>query len=196
MIKAIETRYNGYRFRSRLEARWAVFFDTLGIEYLYEDQGYSIYSDDGSIINYLPDFYFPELHMFGEVKGCNYRGQIPKDDAIKMSWMLEKNDVFKNGIILLGNIPNPANEMIWAIWQKSETGIQYGFCMDDIPSDELFDIYDSSKHAPQYFTSNDDIVVTRSMILSDFEGNWEPNKVTKALISARQARFEYGEVGA
>jgi hypothetical protein len=26
-VKAIETQYNGYRFRSRLEARWAVFFD-------------------------------------------------------------------------------------------------------------------------------------------------------------------------
>ena len=26
-IKPIETNYKGYRFRSRLEARWAVFFD-------------------------------------------------------------------------------------------------------------------------------------------------------------------------
>lgn len=26
-IKAIDTYYKGYRFRSRLEARWAVFFD-------------------------------------------------------------------------------------------------------------------------------------------------------------------------
>lgn len=25
-IQAIETTYNGYRFRSRLEARWAVFY--------------------------------------------------------------------------------------------------------------------------------------------------------------------------
>ena len=32
-IKPIETVYNGYRFRSRLEARWAVFFDALGITY-------------------------------------------------------------------------------------------------------------------------------------------------------------------
>lgn len=31
-IKPIETHYNGYRFRSRLEARWAVFFDALGIK--------------------------------------------------------------------------------------------------------------------------------------------------------------------
>jgi hypothetical protein len=28
-IKAIETRYKGYRFRSRLEARWSVFFDAM-----------------------------------------------------------------------------------------------------------------------------------------------------------------------
>ena len=35
-IKPIETIYKGYRFRSRLEARWAVFFDALGIEYEYE----------------------------------------------------------------------------------------------------------------------------------------------------------------
>lgn len=27
--QVIETEYKGYRFRSRLEARWAVFFDTL-----------------------------------------------------------------------------------------------------------------------------------------------------------------------
>ena len=31
-IAAIETEYCGYRFRSRLEARWAVFLDALGIE--------------------------------------------------------------------------------------------------------------------------------------------------------------------
>ena len=30
-IKAIQTEYNGYLFRSRLEARWAVFFDACGV---------------------------------------------------------------------------------------------------------------------------------------------------------------------
>ena len=41
-VRAIETRYAGYRFRSRLEARWAVFFQTLGTPWLYEPQGYEI----------------------------------------------------------------------------------------------------------------------------------------------------------
>ena len=33
MIKAIPTEYKGYRFRSRLEARWAVFFDACGADW-------------------------------------------------------------------------------------------------------------------------------------------------------------------
>lgn len=41
-IQAIETTYNGYRFRSRLEARWAVFFDALGIQWKYEREGYAL----------------------------------------------------------------------------------------------------------------------------------------------------------
>lgn len=54
-IKPIETIYNGYRFRSRLEARWAVFFDAAGIAYEYEPEGYTL--RDGT--RYLPDFYLP-----------------------------------------------------------------------------------------------------------------------------------------
>jgi len=50
MIGAIETRYSGYRFRSRLEARWATFFDHLGCEWEYEKEGYVLPNGD----RYLP----------------------------------------------------------------------------------------------------------------------------------------------
>jgi hypothetical protein len=63
-MKAIDTIYNGYRFRSRLEARWAVFFDTLGVKYEYEREGYDL---DG--IWYLPDFWLPEQDCWVEIKG-------------------------------------------------------------------------------------------------------------------------------
>lgn len=36
MIAAKPTRYHGIQFRSQLEARWALFFDTLGIVWEYE----------------------------------------------------------------------------------------------------------------------------------------------------------------
>ena len=32
-MKIIETKYRGYHFRSRLEARWAVFFDEIGLPF-------------------------------------------------------------------------------------------------------------------------------------------------------------------
>lgn len=63
--KAIQTEYNGRKFRSRLEARWAVLFDDLGIDYVYEPEGFEF--EDGT--KYLPDFYLPELEAWFEVKG-------------------------------------------------------------------------------------------------------------------------------
>ena len=63
-FKAVQTEYKGYLFRSRLEARWAVFFDTLGIQWEYEPEG--IVLSDGT--HYLPDFYLPDFHCFFEVK--------------------------------------------------------------------------------------------------------------------------------
>lgn len=71
-IKAIETNYKGYKFRSRLEARWAVFFDTAGIAWEYEPEGYVL--SDGR--KYLPDFYLPNENLFVEVKGVS-----PNDDV-------------------------------------------------------------------------------------------------------------------
>lgn len=64
-IKAIETVYKGYPFRSRLEARWAVFFEALGVSFDYEPEGYKI----DNAIKYLPDFYIPEWDMYIEIKG-------------------------------------------------------------------------------------------------------------------------------
>lgn len=61
MIQAIETKYKGYRFRSRLEARWAVFFDALAIKWEYEPEGFVL--SDGT--RYLPDFYLPTFNHYG-----------------------------------------------------------------------------------------------------------------------------------
>ena len=67
-IKPIETIYNGYKFRSRLESRWAVFFDAAGIRYEYEPEGFK--SKNGFC--YLPDFYLPNEDIYVEVKAPRY----------------------------------------------------------------------------------------------------------------------------
>lgn len=64
-IKAIPATYNGVQFRSRTEARWAVFFDALGVRWEYEHEGYQLPSGW-----YLPDFWLPEVNggIFVEIK--------------------------------------------------------------------------------------------------------------------------------
>jgi hypothetical protein len=81
-----------------LEARWAVFFDALGIKWWYEPEGFNLRFDyeeftldwdmtedelldagvpqtfkhlDGKEYSYLPDFYLPELNYWLEIKGPN-----------------------------------------------------------------------------------------------------------------------------
>lgn len=69
-ISAIETEYKGYKFRSRLEARWAVFFDEAGIDWGYEIEGYNL--SNGA--KYLPDFYLPQFKVFVEIKPFVQKG--------------------------------------------------------------------------------------------------------------------------
>jgi len=81
MIKAIETKYNGYRFRSRLEARWAVFFDKLDIKYEYEPEGFDL---DG--VWYLPDFWLPGLYCPSWVE---IKGQAPTEVEMQKALALQ-----------------------------------------------------------------------------------------------------------
>lgn len=60
-MRPIETKYNGYTFRSRLEARWAAFFDILEWRWEYEPTEF-----DG----WVPDFvlFGKKQNVFVEVK--------------------------------------------------------------------------------------------------------------------------------
>lgn len=75
-MKPIETAYNGVTFRSRLEARWALFFDLLKIRWLYEHEGFELASG-----RYLPDFYLPDLDVWVEIKPVSVSD--PRHDEFK-----------------------------------------------------------------------------------------------------------------
>lgn len=92
--RAIETHWHGYRFRSRLEARWAVFFDCLEIEFSYEPEGF--HTDVGG---YLPDFFFPQVRCYGEVKPC----ALTPSELAKATWLCEAKQCH---LILLIAPPN------------------------------------------------------------------------------------------
>lgn len=64
-IKAIETVYRGIRYRSRIEARWAVAYTKLDVPFEYEKEGFDL----GSAGYYLPDFWMPQQKCWIEIKG-------------------------------------------------------------------------------------------------------------------------------
>lgn len=102
-LKAIETQYNGYRFRSRLEARWAVFFDKAGIKYQYEPEGFEVEGYDGEVYRYLPDFYLPEIGIYAEVKPS---ADMLLNDEDKIAFMIDWEGPLSDGLLILGQIPN------------------------------------------------------------------------------------------
>jgi hypothetical protein len=64
-IAPIETTWNGYRFRSRTEARWGVFLTAARIRFEYEAEGVKLASGP-----YLPDFRLTDLAVWLEIKGA------------------------------------------------------------------------------------------------------------------------------
>lgn len=62
-MRPIPTKYRGVTYRSRVEARWAVFFEAMGWAATYEQEGLDL---DG--VWYLPDFWLPALGVYAEIK--------------------------------------------------------------------------------------------------------------------------------
>lgn len=94
IFKPIQTRYSEHLFRSRLEARWAVFFDQLGIKWQYEWEGYSFEN-----YAYLPDFFFPEFDYYAEIK--------PNDnERVDFSRWRSFVTCSKKALLMLYGLPN------------------------------------------------------------------------------------------
>lgn len=74
------TTHRGFTFRSRLEARYALFFDELGLSWQYEPDGFAI--DEST--RYVPDFRLTGLSTWIEVKP-----EI-SDDALDAAALLAK----------------------------------------------------------------------------------------------------------
>lgn len=111
LVNAIETSYDGHLFRSRLEAKWAVFFNRLGIEYRYEPQSYRVGPAQSSR-GYLPDFWLPGSGVWAEVKGL-----LNRHDAETLILSSGQGSGLPgNGILLLGDLPR--SEPGWMIWQS------------------------------------------------------------------------------
>lgn len=176
-LQAIETIYHGYRFRSRLEARWAVFFDALGVKYEYEKEGFALKKAGW----YLPDFWLPEQQCWVEIKPDEpSQIEIEKAAALAVS---SENDVF----ILYGPIPiNPDTEYpSYERGQKLFGGEGHWDCC------YAWNECGVCGRLGIVFQSNPD-----RLECGHDSGGWDTPRLLKAYESARQARFEHGETPA
>ena len=189
-IKSIETKYNGYRFRSRLEARWAVFFDRIGIDYEYELEGIT----KGNKSCWLPDFFLPNIGTKGtyvEVKPFfpDYETLLKLE-----SFALSGIDIFlisgtpgKHTFDLLSrrSMSDPLDRCE-AIRCSFEAEHIDEYSHDDLKS-ALFDSW--------LYVTRCSFVFTMSsgwQLQSSFDGDWKP-RLDDAIRKSRQARFEFGE---
>jgi hypothetical protein len=103
-VQPIETEYAGCRFRSRLEARWAVFFDHLEIPWEYEPQGF-----ETSAGRYLPDFWLPEMRIWAEVKGRFSHADFVRTMGAAREMREPVDGQITPQLLLLGSIPRPGH---------------------------------------------------------------------------------------
>lgn len=183
-IKAIETRYKGYRFRSRLEARWAVFFDALGIEWQYEPEGFELATG-----RYLPDFYLPGVRggIWVEVKGTR---PSPRELAALESLVMEtkKEGTFRVGEPMLNCSDAPDDFDNYIYWPSFNTD---GTICADGPY--LFCVCLHCGKVGFEFDGRGDRVCGGEHVSKDGDKGYSAQsaKITAAALAARGARFEH-----
>lgn len=107
--KSIPTIYNGIQYRSRLEARWAFFFNYLNIEYYYEYEGFQLPSGW-----YVPDFFLPK-HGWFEIKPLK-----PNEREWKLAVELSKH------------LRDSANDYTCSLNAKERVSILVGFPLNEV----------------------------------------------------------------
>lgn len=186
-IQAIETVYKGYRFRSRSEARWAVFFDTLGVKYIYEPEGYVF--EDGT--RYLPDFYLPNANMFFEVKGL----ELSKEDENKIKKLFTYSK--KHVAVGYSDMSFQATSMFpgseFELDSKSESWLIN--CFDCGEYQFIGSIGSWSCRGCGYYNGDSGFEYCCSGEWPDtpFLSDKPSGEVLNAFLKARQARFEHSE---
>lgn len=99
-MRAVPRRYSGVEFRSTLEAEWAFNLDLLDIAWSYEPIAVHL---DG--INYLPDFWLPQINTWLEIKGPGVPG-ADKVDRLRAHVLDGGDDWFQpTTYVVLGLAP-------------------------------------------------------------------------------------------
>jgi len=192
-LKAIETKYKGYRFRSRLEARWAVFLDQLGIGWEYEKEGIELSSGQ----RYLPDFWVPCPRYFSKESGywLEIKATEPTENEQQKCFTLAKD----TGHIVLLAYGSPTNEQFHKYSfdpvreNKSAIDVQVNHSKETSQEVAAFLKLVGNSPGEQLFFAHFEIA-TRFWFGQKNE-DFDHQVYEAAIKAARAARFEHGERG-
>ena len=181
MLKAIETSYKGYKFRSRLEARWAVFFDSLHIKWEYEKEGFNLPSGP-----YLPDFFLPDIHggLWTEIKAEEDRTLELAEEKLKdLSAHLEVYTALFIGDPYRGYEQGLTyNQQVhWLFIGPEIWDMDYIFCVCP----------ECGKVGYEYEGRGDRVCGSSCGITTDRGHNGDSDRIYLACIAARAVRFEH-----
>lgn len=113
-VAAIPTTYNGTEYRSKTEARWAVFFDYMGVTFQYEP-GY-IQLSNGN--RYLPDFFIEEFDAYFEVKPDN--DVIVTAECTKARQLSIDNPAYRVWLAMGPPAADTSNILVLEEWEVDE----------------------------------------------------------------------------
>jgi len=199
-LKVIETEYKGYKFRSRLEARWAVFFDACGIMWEYEPEGFEL--DNG--MYYLPDFLLHNVYHYNDndTRYCwkdlfvEVKARMNETDAKKIyefTGLLKQierhiSEYSCERLLILSDIPSGDS------WNEIETSIFYS-SEDDETNFPFYGLmpFNFATIDCDWWTAYPSITKKGNFALLEDQTmiNYIDEKSTeKAYRLARQARFE------
>lgn len=208
-IKPIETVYKGCRFRSRLEARWAVFFDALGVEWEYEPEGFELPSGR----RYLPDFRVKcwGRRTYNEHECVNLyievKGEMSKYDLERIEEFVGSTDYEEICLTFLCSDCDGDYADCPKGWRcKSEYYLRPVLIVGSIPEsiDSFYrglgmdGFYFSFQYVDgDYYTVIPTATLNGKFYLMgpDYVTNEGVNMLNRALTAARSARFEWGENG-
>lgn len=199
-MKAIDTQYKGYNFRSRLEARWAVFFDALGLKWEYEPEGFEF--DDGT--KYLPDFkvQYPgrdesENHyIWFEVKS-NLKN-MTKEEWIKV--LKFEHEVGEGNVYVLDGTPdckmyNAPSQCIYFDISGLKSPQNIETAIDLVGLDQPFTVYEDHKRSGSTLWSYKGRTWWDEHENFWDDHGWGQEDLEYACKKARSARFEHGRSG-
>jgi hypothetical protein len=180
-LKPIETEAFGRLFRSRLEARCAVFLEAMGLRWEYEPEGFELPSG-----RYLPDFKVYDADKLHGFYWLECKGGKPKDQEVQLAKELCESSLGAPCVVFTSE----TMEFVRLYYLRGIDGDNYY-----LPSQACHrygDDFNSAFFITETLRAGDGNGDLERKLKARFLVFWKSQKAFAAVNQALKARFEHG----